>query len=555
MLLFLLLTKTIINTLKGTKDLNKLTKWNYIFLLILSTFILIINNQTFYAKALQEPTQSIEPIPIYSNLSELDGKIIATKTGAFYVDMLIEENLIKNPTFVEHNTINNSILDLQNNKVDAIVTDLSVANTIISTTPGLAIMQLSDKVQYYGIVLPKNSYLKKDIEKTIKHFQRDGTLDTIGINWFGVDESKKKLPSLDFSDFPKTQRNTITYFYSTAMFPLSYANDKGEALGYDIELAMRIAHALGMHIETTPINVGSIIPAIEFGMAEMAGGGLSITSKRLEKVDMIPYLADSIVLIVKAKNITTTQEHTIITNIKNVLNTIILEDNHYQTIIKGIVLAIAITFSSLLIALVLGAVLLFMLNSPFNILSSIAKIYIRVFNISPIIVFFLFIYYVTVGYFSAFGVILATILISIYFSGFIPKILRKIINSLDKKQLKNAKALEFGKRKTFFKIIFPQCLANFISACQKPFISLITLSFIVANIATEDLHINEWAKLHAAIKRNYYEDIIILIGTIIIYFIVILLIECFFKWVYNKMNCYNKKVSNKLKTLEDNNEK
>ena len=76
--------------------------------------------------------------------------------------------------------------------------------------------------------------------------------------------------------------------------PGSYAN------GYDVMIAQRICDAYGWKLEVQAINWDGLIPALNAGTIDAVIAGQSMTTERLEQVDMAgPYFYASIVCVAK----------------------------------------------------------------------------------------------------------------------------------------------------------------------------------------------------------------------------------------------------------------
>ena len=77
--------------------------------------------------------------------------------------------------------------------------------------------------------------------------------------------------------------------------PGTYAN------GYDVQIAKKIAEAMGWGIEVMALEWGGLTPALEAGIIDVAIAGQSMTAERMAEVDMAgPYYYATIVCVARA---------------------------------------------------------------------------------------------------------------------------------------------------------------------------------------------------------------------------------------------------------------
>ena len=83
--------------------------------------------------------------------------------------------------------------------------------------------------------------------------------------------------------------------------PMGFKNEKGEIVGFDIDLARAVAQKLGSQVEFKPINWDSKILDLNGGNIDLIWNGLTITDERKKETEMTkPYLTSHQLIIVKA---------------------------------------------------------------------------------------------------------------------------------------------------------------------------------------------------------------------------------------------------------------
>jgi len=131
--------------------------------------------------------------PIQSG-ADLKGKTVAVQNGTTGQE-IAEKILGKDPTHIkkfESNVL--AIMELLKGGADAVVADNAVVEEYAKNNPNKNLKVITDtsfSSEFYGIMLPKGSKLKADIDKAIKKIIDDGTYSTIYKNTFGTE------PNLD----------------------------------------------------------------------------------------------------------------------------------------------------------------------------------------------------------------------------------------------------------------------------------------------------------------------------------------------------------------------
>lgn len=85
--------------------------------------------------------------------------------------------------------------------------------------------------------------------------------------------------------------------------PFEYTDDSGKMVGYDIDLAERIAQKLGVKLKVEDMQFTALIPSLQSGHADLAIAAMYINDERKKVVDFAqPYLKTGMVLVVKKDN-------------------------------------------------------------------------------------------------------------------------------------------------------------------------------------------------------------------------------------------------------------
>ncbi|WP_318509012.1 basic amino acid ABC transporter substrate-binding protein [Bacillus sp. T3] len=90
-----------------------------------------------------------------------------------------------------------AIMELKNGGVDAVVADNTVVEEYVKNNPNDKLVVIEDEntfaAEFYGLLLPKGSELKTDLDKALNTVLDNGTYSKIYKEWFGVEPKIEKL--------------------------------------------------------------------------------------------------------------------------------------------------------------------------------------------------------------------------------------------------------------------------------------------------------------------------------------------------------------------------
>ena len=85
--------------------------------------------------------------------------------------------------------------------------------------------------------------------------------------------------------------------------PMGFKNEKGEIVGFDIDLAKEVAKRLNIEVEFKSINWDSKILDLNSGSIDLIWNGLTITPERTEETAMSkPYMSNNQSIVVRANS-------------------------------------------------------------------------------------------------------------------------------------------------------------------------------------------------------------------------------------------------------------
>ena len=215
----------------------------------------------------------------FKTLEDFAGTTVGAVTGSIHNELV--DAVVSGCEYRYYDDFSALLLALQAGGLDAVATDMPIAELAVARQPDLAIFPETVAPDTYGLGLQKDSPLTDKISAIIERYAGDGTLDALREKWLGADDSKKTIDVGEY-DAPN---GTLRYAHDSTLEPMSYVGGNGESLGYEVELASLIAKELGMKLEITQSTFNSLIQMLISGRADIVSGAISITDERKESTE------------------------------------------------------------------------------------------------------------------------------------------------------------------------------------------------------------------------------------------------------------------------------
>ncbi|MEG1772758.1 MAG: ABC transporter permease subunit [Clostridia bacterium] len=454
-------------------------------------------------------------VPKYTAISQLSGKVVACRTGSV-LDVLVG-GVVRNVTFAYFNTHTDELAALQNGKVEAVPLDEPMARLAVAQNSGFAILPEQIVEDHYGIALQKDSPLTDQVNAAIAQLRTDGTLEEMKEKWTGFDDSAKTLP---YFDYPGAN-GTLRVAHDIASEPMEYIGANGAAVGYDLELILRIGKILDRKVEFAAVDFSGLIPMLQSGKADAAVGCMSITDERKKTVDMSDSYYDGGLYFVVSKvtegqsSVTAQQQTSFWDGLKASFTRTFLTENRWKLVLDGLGVTVLISICSGLIGSLMGFGICMLRRSKKRIAALPAAGFIRLIQGTPIVVLLMILYYIIFGKVDVSSVLVAIFGFAVNFGVYVSEMMRTGIDAVDRGQIEAANALGFTRTRTFWKITFPQAARHFLPVFKGEFISMVKMTSVVGYIAIQDL-----TKVSDIIRSRTLEAFFPLIATAIIYFLV-----------------------------------
>lgn len=193
-----------------------------------------------------------------------------------------------------------------------------------------------------------------------------------------------------------------------------------------------------------------------------------------------------------------------------------LKDDRYLLLLKGIGITIKVSLLAALLGIIIGFLIAICNLSNKKFLNIIGKIYTDVIRGTPSVTQLMIIYFVIFATVNWEKWIIAAIAFGINSGAYVSEIIRAGILSIDKGQTEAGRSLGLNAKQTMMEIVVPQAVKNIFPAMCNEFITLIKETAIVGYVGLMDIQ-----KAGDFIKSATYEAFMPLIGTAIIYFVLI----------------------------------
>lgn len=193
-----------------------------------------------------------------------------------------------------------------------------------------------------------------------------------------------------------------------------------------------------------------------------------------------------------------------------------IREDRYKLLLDGIGVTIKVSLLAAVLGLIIGFIIASCNLSKKKGLNIIGKIYTDVIRGTPSVTQLMIIYFVVFATVHWEKWIIAAIAFSINSGAYVSEIIRAGILSIDKGQTEAGRSLGLTNAQTMVHIVIPQAFKNIFPAMCNEFITLIKETAIVGYVGLVDIQ-----KAGDFIKSATYEAFMPLIGTAIIYFVLI----------------------------------
>ena len=441
--------------------------------------------------------------------ADLNGKTVSMLTGAPFEE-LVRAKAPDVGAFTFFNNTPDMLLALEDGKTDAVLINNAIAVLAVNRNQSLALFPQNLQDGAFGLAFAKGG-AERDKWQVAYDTISEEEKQALWEKWTGSDESVKILPEQNWPGLNGTVRAAVC----DTLEPMSYAGEGGELMGFDVEMILRIAKELDVHVEFTGMEFAAVLATVQAGKADVGGGSIIITAERREAVDFVEYYPAAFVLIVRAAQADEAAEDAgFFSSVRSSFEKTFLRESRWKLFLEGIGTTLLITVLSILFgtALGFGAYMLCRNGNPAA--NALTRFFVWLVQGMPVVVLLMILYYIIFAKSSVSGTTISVVGFTLVFGAAMYGMLRTGVGAIPKGQTEAAYALGYGNAQTFFRIILPQAVPHFLPSYKGQITALIKATAVVGYIAVQDL-----TKMGDIVRGRTYEAFFPLIAVAVIYFI------------------------------------
>lgn len=214
-----------------------------------------------------------------TSLNQLAEKTFAVPTGTAADTLVLSR--FPQAKLQYFNSVLDAALAVKAGKADAVAYDEPILKNIAAKNEGLLV--LPDMITYdkYGFgVQQQNTALKSDIDAVIADLKQSGEYNAMQQRWLPKSGAPAPMPEIPLSG----QNGVLRLGTAAVTEPFSFVDGTLQVVGFDIELARRVAQKQGKTLEVVNMDFGAMIPALIAGKVDMIGSCITITEERAKKI-------------------------------------------------------------------------------------------------------------------------------------------------------------------------------------------------------------------------------------------------------------------------------
>ena len=451
---------------------------------------------------------------------DLQGKVVVTLTGSsFEIDMAgrTDFKIVRQPT------LSDCIASLRQGRIDAIVYDEVCFTDEMLRENGMKKAFRTEKSYPCAFACSKSNLdLVNKFNEFLAKLKSSGELNEITMRWQNfTDYAHPNMP--EACDTLSGEPLVIGTTYTTA--PISYMIvDKW--YGLEVEILNRFGEYIGRPVRYHLYDFAALIPALQSGQIDMAGGVLFVTEERkrvLALTDVYYNCYGAFFVMDKDVQIKTGDPG--LSDIKESVKNNLVAENRWVFLARGLKVTLEITLLSMLFGSILGTGLLAMRRSQRPWVRKTASVYASVIRGIPMVVLLMILFYIVLVGFS--GIAVAVVAFTLTFTSSFASTMDNALHAIGDQQFEAGEALGFNRAQIFRYITGPQALKRALPQFKSEAVSLIKNTSVVGYVAIQDL-----TRACDMIRARTFEAFFPLLFITIIYFLLAWLIGKFLDFIF-----------------------
>ncbi len=201
-----------------------------------------------------------------------------------------------------------ALMEVASGTSDAAIIDLLMAGAMIGEGTSYPDLTLGEELtkEEYGVGCRKGSDLVSYINAVFAETYADGSLQETA-KVYGVQESLLEQPACEFvanaeSDVAYIQEKGTLLVGITEFAPMDYPDENGEWIGFDADMARKVAEKLGVEVEFIVIDWDNKIMELDSKNIDVVWNGMTLTDEVKAAMDCTnAYCNNAQVVVVPAE--------------------------------------------------------------------------------------------------------------------------------------------------------------------------------------------------------------------------------------------------------------
>jgi len=227
---------------------------------------------------------------------------ISAEAGTTGEDEILNNSYFSQAKYTASASQDEAILALINGKFDAIVIDYTLAKgTIAKKYPDLTIFEgIGLQEEQYGVGFRFGSDMAKKVDNVILDMITDGTLGNLAKK-YDLIELFKPIRITDYDYIIGNGKLVIGYEGTTP--PMTYFDDNGQLIGFDVEFARLVCQQFGIEPEFKEIDWNTKEIDLKERKIDCIWNSLTVTDERREDMKFSRiYMSNKLVVLINKSN-------------------------------------------------------------------------------------------------------------------------------------------------------------------------------------------------------------------------------------------------------------
>ncbi len=234
-----------------------------------------------------------------------EAMVYAVETGSAGEAAAIEKGLQYNSVGSQ----SDALMEVASGTSDAAIIDLLMAGAMIGEGTSYPDMIYTDALttEEYGVGCRKGSDLASYINAVFAESYADGSMQEIATQ-YGVQESLVEQQAAEFvanepdSDVAYIQEKGTLIVGITEFEPMDYKDENGQWIGFDADMAKKVAEKLGVEVEFVVIDWDNKIMELDSKNIDVVWNGMTLTPEVTESMECTnAYCNNAQVVVVPAE--------------------------------------------------------------------------------------------------------------------------------------------------------------------------------------------------------------------------------------------------------------